>query len=378
MKKVLFIQRYLPHFRKEFFDGLKKSCEASNIHLDLVSSKIYGKDSGKIKEIDLEWGITVPLTIFQFLGQTFYWQKEVNQLGKYNLIILQQSNRDLLNWFFLLFRKRHTNKLAFIGHGRNMQSSQSSLGNKIKRFFINQVDAWFAYNENVSKYLLENGVPNIKITSFDNTIDTKQLIDSYESVTEDELRALKEEMDILSDNIAIYCGGLYQEKRLDFLIKSCHLIKKKVDDFHLVILGNGPERNKVEQAAAMHTWIHYIGGKYDFFNKAKYFKISKILLNPGLVGLVILDSFATMTPLVTTNYPYHSPEIAYLKNRENGVMTENNIEAYSENVIRILLQDHELKNLENGCKKAREMYTMENSISKFMNGIERLLKTEIQ
>jgi hypothetical protein len=42
------------------------------------------------------------------------------------------------------------------------------------------------------------------------------------------------------------------------------------------------------------------------------------------------------TPIITTNYPFHSPEIDYLENGINGLVAENNIEDYSKTVIEVL------------------------------------------
>lgn len=47
--------------------------------------------------------------------------------------------------------------------------------------------------------------------------------------------------------------------------------------------------------------------------------LARVFLMPGLVGLAILDAGAAGLPLVTTDYPWHSPEIAYLDPGVNGL-----------------------------------------------------------
>jgi hypothetical protein len=51
---------------------------------------------------------------------------------------------------------------------------------------------------------------------------------------------------------------------------------------------------------------------------------------PGLVGLVIIDNFVTQLPMFTTdnNNNIHSPEVSYLQNDVNGVMTANTLDDY--------------------------------------------------
>ncbi len=52
------------------------------------------------------------------------------------------------------------------------------------------------------------------------------------------------------------------------------------------------------------------------------FSSSEASLVPGAVELAIIDCFALEVPLMMTKFPYHGPEVGYLKNRENGLMTE--------------------------------------------------------
>jgi glycosyltransferase involved in cell wall biosynthesis len=97
---------------------------------------------------------------------------------------------------------------------------------------------------------------------------------------------------------------------------------------------------------------------------------------PGLVGLGILDSFALETPIITTNYPFHSPEIDYLENGINGFVTNNNIEDYSKTVIEVLKTKKYLDLIE-GCKVSSEKYTIEAMAENFKNGILSCLKIAV-
>ena len=47
--------------------------------------------------------------------------------------------------------------------------------------------------------------------------------------------------------------------------------------------------------------------------KIRYFDLAHFQLMPGPVGLHIVESFAMLKPLATTNLKTHGPEIAYLK-----------------------------------------------------------------
>ena len=185
----------------------------------------------------------------------------------------------------------------------------------------------------------------------------------------DDLLIAREKYNIFSKNTAIFCGGMYEQKRLDFLLEACLLIRQKVKDFSIIFIGAGKDDMKVVAFARTHEWVHYPGTSYDDNEKGCLFGLSKLLLMPGLVGLVVLDSFALETPLVTTNYPFHSPEVDYIVNEYNGIITQNNINAYSERVIELLSDDEQLNKLQTGCNHSSQKYTIQKMANLFGDGV---------
>jgi glycosyltransferase involved in cell wall biosynthesis len=94
---------------------------------------------------------------------------------------------------------------------------------------------------------------------------------------------------------------------------------------------------------------------------------------PGLVGLAILDSFAMQTPAVTTDFPYHSPEIEYLENEVNGIITHNTLHSYAQAVISLLQDEEKRKRLAEACKTAASTYTLDQMVSNYAEGILKCL-----
>jgi glycosyltransferase involved in cell wall biosynthesis len=264
-------------------------------------------------------------------------------------------------------------KFAFWGHGANLQDDPNSMKNRFRYFFLNQSDCWFAYTNGVRNFLIKRGVNNNKITVVDNAIDTLNLKLQYDNLSISEVDNLKNEMGVNSDNVAIYCGGIYKEKRIDFLIEASVIIKENISDFHLVFVGAGPEAYRVKEASETYDWIHYVGSKFGA-ERVPYFKMSELFLMPGLVGLAVLDTFATETPMITTDFPYHSPEIEYLENGKNGVITVNNINDYSKQIIYLFKNKDKIAGLKEGCLNSSALYSTENMVVNFTNGILKCLK----
>jgi glycosyltransferase involved in cell wall biosynthesis len=90
--------------------------------------------------------------------------------------------------------------------------------------------------------------------------------------------------------------------------------------------------------------------------------------------LAIVDSFNAGCPIVTTNYPYHSPEIAYLQSGFNGIQTEDNVESFSNAAVTLLNDEAALETLRQGCMVSANQYTLENMVENFATGIERCVR----
>ncbi len=373
MKKVTIIYKFLPQWRVDFFNLLKSSLLNDNIELNLIYGKLNGKDTAKKDEVKIAWGKYVPNYVFKIGGIELYWQPVLKEIKNSDLIIAEQANKLLVNYYLMVSRKFNKTKFALWGHGLNLQDNPKSMANKFKINYSNQCDWWFAYTKNVKERISKIGFPDDKITIVQNSIDTKYLTDTYNQIEFNELNQIKKEYGIGEGPIGIYCGGMYKEKRLDFLLEACKNIKKKIPGFEMIFIGAGPEDFKIKKEASELKWLHCLGTK---FNKEKvpFFKMSDVFLMPGLVGLAILDTFSMETPIVTTNYPYHSPEIEYLSNGVNGVMTDNSVEAYSKSVVEILENPFVLDNIKRECKKSSAEYTVEKMVCNFKNGIMKCLE----
>ena len=372
MKKVAIVQKALAQYRVEFHNLLKGRLEEEDIELTLIYSKYKTADALKKDEVDLVWGTCVPGKVITLGPLQLLWQSCLPLLRDNDLVIVEQANKNLLNYLLLVKRAFSKIKFAYWGHGANRQINQTDLRNKFKKIFLNQCDWWFAYTGNVKKFLIINGYPSNRITNVQNAIDTKFLSKTYSQIGEAEVRKKLTERNITSRNVAIYCGGIYKEKRISFLISSCQRIRKQIPDFELIVIGAGPDASLLEQAVSENNWIHYLGPRFGA-EKITWFKASKVFLMPGLVGLAILDSFALQTPMVTTDFPFHSPEIEYLENGINGIITDNDETAYADAVINLLKDDRRQETLIKGCIDSATRYSIEQMVENFAQGILKCL-----
>ena len=79
--------------------------------------------------------------------------------------------------------------------------------------------------------------------------------------------------------------------------------------------------------------------------------------------------------MVTTNFNFHSPEIEYLKNNQNGIITKNNLTDYANCVINLLKDNTLLDNHKAGCIVSSNYYTTERMVQNFSDGIIKALNS---
>jgi len=370
MPNVLIIQEHMPAFRVPFYERLRELLAERGVELRLVYAP---NQRNTFLKGELEWAKPVPIRWVGPLG----WQPVMNMCRGCDLVIIQQETKYAVNPLLQAWSVFGGPKVAYWGHGKNFQKAEENgLGGFVKNFLSKRVDWWFAYNDLSAKVVANLGYTRERITSVGNAVDTAGMRKRLAELDPSEVSALRESHDIRSENVAVYTGGLYPNKRIGFLLDAAAKIREAIPDFELIVIGGGPEREKVTEAAQQQTWIHDIGPKDDH-GKVPFWAMAKLLLMPGLVGLVVVDSFALGVPLVTTDYPFHSPEIDYLRDGENGCIVNcgDDSSAYADAVVALLRDPERLAGLKEGATRSSEFHTIENMAASFADGVMRCLSS---
>jgi len=376
--RVLIVKRYERELRIPFYQLLKEKLSKENIHLDLVYGEPDIQEKKSIKDYikDERIGKKVRNIYINVLGVKLCYQPCLSLCHDSDLIIVQQGNRELFN-YLIMFRRllMKKPKIAFWGHGKNFQGDPRSSKERFKKWYSNKVDFWFAYNDLSKKILIERGFKEANIEAVNNTIDTKSQIEIYNNITKVEKSRLKQEYLIEpTDPIGIFCASIYKDKQISFLLNSLEIVKSRVQNLKYFVIGKGEEDFKIREYSKKNVdWFFYLGNK---FNREKilFFSIADFQTIPGAVGLNIIDSFMFLCPLITTNINNHGPEISYLINNDNGIMTRFNVEDYANSIINLISDNFLKKKLMQGCKKAREIYSIDNMVNNYFNGILKIIK----
>jgi len=375
-KKVVVIYRFLPHYRKTFYERLRTLLKKNDIDLDLFYGDGDGIERKKQDKVEIEWAIKKPNYIIPLPKKYLIYQPFLLRALKYDLIVVEQANKLLLNYFLLVLKFFLPNlKLAYWGHGIDFQAKKrNSLNNILKKLFINMPDHWFAYNLKTVKILKEKEYPTNRITNVENTIDSEELISDLKDIKQREINEFNNKHGIGAGFKLLFIGGMYKNKRLDYIVNVSAILNEMGLKFTTIFAGSGPDQEFVINETNKYEYLNYIGPVYDK-EKAILLKQTDCILMPGLVGLVVIDSFVSLSPIITTDFPHHSPEVDYINNNMNGFILDRNTteKEYANFVFEYLNDDELIKKIKSNCYESGEYYTMQRMVNNFSNGIKTVL-----
>jgi L-malate glycosyltransferase len=364
-REVVFVERHMPHFRVAFYNGLRDALKSDGIRMRVLTGMPTAAEIAK-RDID-NIGWSESLQTKYILGEKICWMPINVGLGKGDLLVVEHENK--LVWNIWELYKPREYKVAFWGHGKNRQSTNPhGWRERFKRLTTMRADWYFAYTDHSRKTLLEFGYPDEKITVFNNAIDTRQLRADQRSIQDEERRALAESLGLAGKPVGMFLGSLYAQKGLDICLTTALAVRQRVPDFHWLVVGDGPDRVKVEAMAAEHPWVHWVGARLGR-DKALFASLADVFMIPSAIGLVALDSLVLGKPIVTMHNNAHGPEIAYLQHGVNAVMTCNDIDDYSDSLAKLLLDPQTLKKMQQACLAMGEHYTVEAMISRVRHGV---------
>lgn len=372
-KRVCIVQPVMKQYRVPFFMGLQKDLRQRGIELQVVYGTPWKAEAKRGDNVDL------PSPLGRRVRSWYLWNKvlvipTVWPWLKADLVIVEQANKNLLNYFLIPFYKLGLKKLAYWGHGRDMQGDLNSKGEKFKRYLLPMANWWFAYTRGAAEYVKSCGYDAQRITTVQNAVDTERLRGELASVTVKERADALSRMGWTSQHlVGVYCGSLYTNKNIDDLIVLSDRIHAAIPEFRLLIMGSGPELEHLTQLAAGRHWVAMVGPKFGH-EKAVYLSSACVWLNPGLVGLGVLDAFCAGLPVITRFVGPHSPEIEYIDHGVNGlVLVNEGNDEFADQVIDLLQNPQRLTQMQQAALNAANNYSIQTMIDNFSSGVRACL-----
>lgn len=369
--RIAIVQRIVTDYRVAFYSDLHDKLAACGVELTVFAGQPLPSEGFKDGLDQLAFGVRATN---HYLHDLIYWQNLAGQLAPYDLVIIEQANKTLLNYVLIVGRHalHRPQRLAFWGHGAKLNGA-GSFANGFKRRVTGMVDHWFAYTSLSRDIVAATGFPPERITVLNNSVDTTAVRTAAGDTARVGKSTLRHKLGLADRPTLVFCARLTPGKRLDFLLDATTIAQHACPELQLVIIGDGPQRALAEQYAERHSWIIVKGALYGA-EKAAYLAAADIMALPSWVGLSILDGFAAGLPVLAADFGNHSPEIAYLEEGVNGFLTQATPQAYAEAITRLCRDSSKRVEMSNAAIAAADHYSMSAMTDNFVSGALSALK----
>jgi len=170
----------------------------------------------------------------------------------------------------------------------------------IDRALARRSDAIVVNSTGVRDFYVRHGLPEQKFVIIPNGVDEPP---PSRRTRADLLRELG-----LPDDARLIgaIGRLWPQKRFKDLIWAADLLKVIRDDVHLLIIGDGPQRDRLERyrrQVHIEDRVHFLGHRADVADLLPHFDV--LWLGSGYEGLpnVVMEAMAAAVPVVATDIP---------------------------------------------------------------------------
>lgn len=374
MSKVAIIHPWFPQYRAAFFENLILQAAEAGVTVHVFHGSPPPEWGERGDSVAAPYATPLP-TRFIRIGKKSLVLKSLKPLkkgGPYDLVVVEQAVRNIET--YALFLTGYRKKIAFWGHGRTYTEAVGRGQERLKHWLTLRGKWFFSYTSGGAEAVVKAGFPKERTTIVQNSIDTNQLRETIGKVTADQITEFSRRFD-LKGKTALFMGGLDTAKRLPFLLQAAEVCHNSDADFRLLVVGDGSERYLIEAAAQDKTWIQYLGRAHGDL-KSLALASAELMMMPGRVGLVAVDSFAAGLPIITTDWPYHAPEFEYLEDGRNSVVTGDSVSDFAAQSVALLRDKDYLSHLREGAHQSSKEYTVEQMVLNFCSGLQAASRVE--
>jgi glycosyltransferase involved in cell wall biosynthesis len=280
-------QRVLPFYRVPFFDMLAAACEEG---MGLFAGKpraVESIDSGKLKIAKY-----APAQNIHLLNGPLYFCYQrglIDWLHDWNpdVLIVEANPRWLSTPAAITWMQSRGRPV--IGWGLGAPPSNSphfhrKWGERKRGAFISRFEALIAYSQRGADEYAAYGIPREKIFVAHNAVSPAP------KVPPDRRPSTVDRGNIL------FVGRLQARKRIDALLRACADMPEPKP--RLVIVGDGPERDNLEQVAGQVYPSAVFSGARHGDELKPYFAEADLFVLPGTGGLAVQEAMSHGLPVI--------------------------------------------------------------------------------
>lgn len=358
--EVLIVQQYVPTYRAEFFRGLADRLGLDGLTLRLAvgrpdTTQAQRNDASGIARVEelASFSLRVGAKRLVIRALPHGWLSA-------RALVLEHAVKHPDHFLMLIIRRIAGRPTLLWGHGHTITERPHRLLLLLQAAAIRLASGYLAYTAGSAERAVALGATSSKIFVLGNTLPGGPVTGALEKSAEGSWQAL-------------YIGGLDASKRIDELLSIGRSLHQARPEFRLLIAGDGELRDLVIEAQK-EGWCDYIG-RIGETEKARLAGRVQIILNPGRVGLLAIDSFRMAAPIVTVANRLHAPEFEYLTENTSVVCADASDAVAS--AIDLMNQPERLRALQANAFQESDRYTLAAMIESFAEGVTKTLKRQV-
>lgn len=309
--KVCIIYNGAAHYRSGIFKQIDQEFDCE---------WFIAQGYGNIKQLPLSFFINAHSLPIKGLAGGLYCQPGTTNLllsKVYDLFFIFGEFPNLSTWWGLLMHNilNRKKKVYFWSHG--ILRVRKWPRRALDKLFFKLPYATFTYGDHAREVMIRRGLDGDRIFPIHNSLDYNEQIGLRNNFSDIYRRHFGN-----GNPVLFFIGRLTKVKRLDMLVRSVDLLRKRGEVVNLVFIGDGPETSALKkqvETLGLTCTVWFYGPCYDESEKSVLIANADLCVAPGNIGLTAIDSLMYGTPAITMdNIDMQMPEFEALKEGITG------------------------------------------------------------
>jgi glycosyltransferase involved in cell wall biosynthesis len=363
MRSVWIVQPYVPTYRVPFFEQLTSASREDGIDVRVVASRAQGLQAARGDGAAPSWLEVVEPRVLRIAGRSLVLTSSSRFWKHADGVVLPLTGATVENYEALARHRRGGPSVGLWGHVKNYTGTPSRLDAGLERFQMRNSQQVFAYMPDGASYARKQGLAEDRVTTVYNTVALSGLRSAISFLTPEDVARFRSEHDLTEGRVASFIGAVDASKRIAFLAETLDVLWELDSSFKLLVGGKGDLLPLLDGARARGQVV-YLGPVGDRV-KALMAASSSLIVCPGRVGLIAVEALAMKIHLLTTDWPFHAPEVEYLAEGSDVTFGANAPAAFAQDLLGLLNSGPPVV-----TSAAPELETM---VSNFRAGLARML-----
>jgi len=241
-----------------------------------------------------------------YFGKLRVWTQNLLKIvswKNYDLIICWGEAHNVSTWLALFLAKLINKKIVLWTHG--MYGNEKIIKKKARIIFYNLADALLLYGNKAKNILEKEGINSEKMFVIYNSLNYEKQKKIRNAIQESYIKKLRLKLlGIDADKIKmlLHVGRMIDVRKLDVALKALKKLNQPIENYRLVVIGEGPKKKEYEILADKLGISHTVKFKGEIYKEdelAPYFLAADLGISPGSVGLFAVHAHAYGLPVCT-------------------------------------------------------------------------------